>query len=76
MSPMRTTISIDRSIDRVFEFVITPSNCPKWYASSWTGTIDHPLQSGEHVTEEFFARRPSWADPLRARKPSAATLGH
>jgi len=53
MPSIRTAISIDQPIDRVFEFVTTASNCPKWHVSSWTGTIDHALQPGEHVTEEF-----------------------
>jgi len=53
VSSIRTAISIGQPIDRVFEFVTTASNCPKWHVSSWTGTIDHPLQPGEHVTEEF-----------------------
>ncbi|MGH8488364.1 MAG: SRPBCC family protein [Gammaproteobacteria bacterium] len=53
MPSIRTAISIGQSIDRVFEFVTTVSNFPKWHSSSWTGPFEHPLRAGEHVTEEL-----------------------
>ncbi len=53
MPRIRTAISIGQSIDRVFEFVTTVSNFPKWHPSSWTGPSEHPLRAGEQVTEEL-----------------------
>ena len=53
MPRIRTAISIGQSIDRVFEFVTTVSNFPKWHSSSWTGPSEHPLRAGEQATEEL-----------------------
>ncbi|MGH8581682.1 MAG: SRPBCC family protein [Gammaproteobacteria bacterium] len=53
MPVIRTAISIGLSMDRVFEFVTTPSNSPKWCHSSWKMVTDHPLQPGERVIEDL-----------------------
>ncbi len=50
-----TTTLIRRLAERVFAFLTTPANWPLWHPSSVkvTGAVDHPLQPGEQVTEEF-----------------------
>jgi hypothetical protein len=53
MPIIKTAVSIDQSMDRVFEFVTTAANCGTWCPSSWTGPIDHSLRLGERVTEEL-----------------------
>ncbi len=53
MPVIRTAVSIGLSMDRVFEFVTTPSNSAKWCHSSWTMAADHPLQPGERVIEDL-----------------------
>ena len=48
----------------MFAYVTTPANWPKWHPSSLSvrGAIDHPLELGEQVTEEFrVAGRPGRA---------------
>lgn len=49
-------ILIARSPQDVFDFVTTPGNWPKWHPSSLgvEGAIDHPLQVGEEVIEDFL----------------------
>ncbi|MGQ0591691.1 MAG: SRPBCC family protein [Gammaproteobacteria bacterium] len=42
-----------RSIERVFEFVTTVSNCPRWCRSLWRGPSEHLHRVGQHATEEF-----------------------
>jgi uncharacterized protein YndB with AHSA1/START domain len=53
---IRSSVEIDRDPDQVFDYVTTPANWPKWHPSSLavSGTIDHPLELGEQVTEEFL----------------------
>ena len=55
MSRVETTIQIGRPVERVFEFVTTPGNWPKWHPSSLgvSGAVDHSLEVGEQVTEDF-----------------------
>jgi uncharacterized protein YndB with AHSA1/START domain len=50
-----TTTLIRRPVERVFDFLTTPANWLLWHPSSLkvTGAVDHPLQPGEQVTEEF-----------------------
>src|SRR5947207_13500064 len=50
-----TTTHIRRPPQQVFEFVTTPANWPLWHPSSVkvSGAVDHPLQPGEPVTEEY-----------------------
>jgi uncharacterized protein YndB with AHSA1/START domain len=50
-----TTIHIDRPPEQVFAFVTTPGNWPRWHPSSLrvSGEVDHPLEVGEQVAEEF-----------------------
>ena len=56
MSRIDTTIQIRRPIEQVFDYVTTPANWPKWHPSSLSvsGAIDHSLEVGEQVTEEFI----------------------
>ena len=53
---IRNAVSIDRDPDAVFAYVTTPANWPKWHPSSLgvSGTMDHPLDLGEQVTEDFL----------------------
>src|SRR5438128_2594457 len=50
-----TAVEIGRPIERVFDFVTTPANWPRWHPASLRvlGPADHPLLVGEQVTEEF-----------------------
>jgi uncharacterized protein YndB with AHSA1/START domain len=50
-----TVVEISRPIERVFDFLTTPANWPRWHPASLRvlGQTDHPLQVGEQVTEEF-----------------------
>jgi uncharacterized protein YndB with AHSA1/START domain len=56
---LATTIDSAASIARppevVFAYVTTPGNWPAWHPSSLgvSGAVDHPLQLGERVTEDF-----------------------
>jgi hypothetical protein len=49
------TIDIGQPPARVFDYVTTPGNWPHWHPSSQAvhGAIDHPLQTGEQVIEDF-----------------------
>lgn len=55
MSRICTTIRIDEPAGRIFEYVTTPGNWPRWHPSSLgvTGATDHSLEPGEQVAEEF-----------------------
>jgi uncharacterized protein YndB with AHSA1/START domain len=50
-----TAVDIGLPIERVFDFVTTPANWPRWHPASLRvlGCADHPLLVGEQVTEEF-----------------------
>lgn len=50
-----TVASIQRSPTVVFDYVTTPAHWPAWHPSSLavSGSVDHPLDLGEQVTEEF-----------------------
>jgi len=52
---IRNTIEIRQPVERVFDYVTTPGNWPRWHPSSQAvhGALDHPLQVGEQVTEDF-----------------------
>ncbi len=55
MTYIYTTIQIQTPIERVFDYVTTPGNWPRWHPSSLgvSGATDHSLEPGEQVTEEF-----------------------
>jgi uncharacterized protein YndB with AHSA1/START domain len=42
-------------VERAFAYVTTPANWPEWHVSSVgvSGSVDHSLEPGEQVTEEF-----------------------
>jgi len=73
MSRIDTTIQIRRPIEQVFDYVTTPANWPKWHPSSLgvSDAIDHPLEVGEHVSEEFIVsgRRGRVVWKVRERLP-------
>jgi hypothetical protein len=50
-----TQIHIDRAMEEVFDFLTTPGNWPRWHPSSLgvRGAVDHSLDVGEQVTEEY-----------------------
>ena len=52
---VRNAVVIFRTSDRVFEYVTTPGNWPKWHPASKgvSGATDHSLATGEKVTEDF-----------------------
>jgi uncharacterized protein YndB with AHSA1/START domain len=56
MSRIDKTIHIRKPVEQVFEFVTTPVNWPRWHPSSLavSGAMDHSLEVGEQVTEEFL----------------------
>ncbi|MBV8233476.1 MAG: SRPBCC family protein [Planctomycetaceae bacterium] len=55
MHSVRNVIQIRRPVAQVFAFATTPGNWPRWHPASLsvTGAVDHPLEVGEQVTEEF-----------------------
>ena len=55
MTYIYTTIRIQTPIERVFDYVTTPGNWPRWHPSSLgvSGATDRSLEPGEQVTEEF-----------------------
>jgi len=56
MSNIYQSVFIDKPITEVFRFVTTPENWLDWHPSSVSvnGDIDHPMETGELVTEEFL----------------------
>ncbi len=72
MPRIRNTIRIGRPIEQVFSYVTTPAHWPEWHPSSINvrDAIDHSLQVGEQVTEEFRAagRRGSAIWTVRERQ--------
>ncbi len=55
MTYIYTTIQIQTPIERVFDYVTTPGNWPRWHPSCLgvSGATDHSLEPGKQVTEEF-----------------------
>ncbi len=53
---IHTVAEFARPPSEVFEYVTTPGNWPKWHPSSLAvrGSIDHSLETGEQVTEDFL----------------------
>ena len=68
---IRDSVSIDRDPEVVFAYVTTPANWPTWHPSSLgvSGAVDHPLDLGEQVTEDFLVAgrrgRAVWTVVLR-----------
>jgi uncharacterized protein YndB with AHSA1/START domain len=52
---IRSSATIGKAPEVVFAYVTTPANWPKWHPSSLgvEGAVDHPLEVGEQVTEDF-----------------------
>lgn len=73
MTRIRSTVRIERPVERVFDYVTTPGNWPEWHPSSLgvSGATDHSLEPGEQVTEKFRAagRRGSVVWTVRERVP-------
>ncbi|MGF6471023.1 uncharacterized protein YndB with AHSA1/START domain [Paraburkholderia youngii] len=76
-----TVISIERPDTVVFDYVTTPAHWPRWHPSSLSvrGAIDHSLNVGEQVAEEFrvAGRRGSvlWTVAVRDRPRKWAIVG-
>ncbi|WP_341317862.1 SRPBCC family protein [Paraburkholderia sp. IMGN_8] len=68
-----TVASIQRPSKVVFDYVTTPAHWPVWHPSSLavSGSVDHPLDLGEQVAEEFrvAGRRGSVVWTVTAREP-------
>ena len=68
-----TVASIQRPPTVVFDYVTTPAHWPVWHPSSLAvrGAVDHPLELGERVVEEFLVagRRGSVVWTVTAREP-------
>jgi uncharacterized protein YndB with AHSA1/START domain len=52
---IRTTIRVEVTAERLFEYATTPGNWPAWHPSSLgvSGATDHSLGPGEKVAEEY-----------------------
>ncbi len=70
---LRSSIDIARPPTEVFDYVTTPGNWPQWHPSSLAvhGSTDHPLDTGEQVTEDFIVagRRGQVVWTVIAREP-------
>lgn len=68
-----TVASIRRPPSVVFDYVTTPAHWPAWHPSSLavSGSVDHPIDLGEQVTEEFrvAGRRGRVVWTVAAREP-------
>jgi len=68
-----TVALIQRPSKVVFDYVMTPAHWPVWHPSSLavSGSVDHPLDLGEQVTEEFrvAGRRGRVVWTVTAREP-------
>lgn len=53
---VRSSVEIARDPDLVFDYVTTPAHWSKWHPASLgvSGPVDHPLELGEQVTEDFL----------------------
>lgn len=80
MPRLRHTIRIGRPIEQVFSYVTTPAHWPEWNPVSINvrDAIDHSLQVGEQVTEEFRAagRRGSVIWTVRERQAPRRWMIH
>ena len=49
------TVEINRPTDKVFDYVTTPANWPRWHPSSLavSAGADHSLKPGEQMIEDF-----------------------
>ncbi|MFP4852349.1 SRPBCC family protein [Paraburkholderia sp. BR14264] len=76
-----TVTSIERPDAVVFDYVTTPAHWPSWHPSSLSvrGAVDHSLNVGEQVAEEFrvAGRRGSvlWTVSVRDRPHKWAIVG-
>src|SRR5258708_14782563 len=50
-----TQIHIDRAMEEVLDFLTTRGNWPRWHPSALgvRGAVDHSLDAGEQVTEDY-----------------------
>lgn len=68
---IRNSVSVDQGPEVVFAYVTTPAKWPKWHPASLgvSGAVDHPLDLGEQVTEDFLVAgrrgRAVWTVVLR-----------
>jgi uncharacterized protein YndB with AHSA1/START domain len=73
MTRILESILINAPIERVYDYVATPANWPKWHPASRgvSPGADHPLDLGEQVTEEFetAGRRGRAVWTVREREP-------
>ena len=55
MTRICSSIQIRQPIERVFDFITTPTNWPQWHPASVSvgGDADHSLLPGEAVTENI-----------------------
>lgn len=56
MTRIRKTVQIRVPIEEAFDYATTPGNWPAWHPSSLgvCGAVDHSLEPGEQVTEEYL----------------------
>ena len=68
-----SAVDIARGPPEVFAYVTTPGNWPRWHPSSLavSGAVDHPLELGESVVEDFqvAGRRGRVTWRVTAREP-------
>lgn len=68
-----SAVDIARPPSEVFAYVTTPGHWPQWHPSSLavSGAVDHPLQVGESVVEDFevAGRRGRVTWRVTAREP-------
>jgi len=73
MTTIATEALIERPVAEVYDYVTTPAHWRIWHPSSLAlhGAIDHSLQVGEEVTEEFrvAGRKGSVTWKVVAREP-------
>ena len=74
MTRIYNSIQINRPIERVFDFITTPTNWPQWHPASVSvgGNAEHSLLPGEKITEEISVagRRGQVAWLVRERSAS------
>lgn len=76
-----TVALIQRPPTAVFDYVTTPAHWPAWHPSSLavSGAVDHSLDTGEQVTEEFSVAgrrgRVVWTVAARERPDKWAIAG-
>jgi len=58
MTHVLSRTSIRRSAVQIFDFATTPAHWAQWLPSAEvSGAVDHPLRTGEQVTEELLISR-------------------